>query len=90
MNTEHRRERLKTLIAKRFAGDRGAFLTKTRLSKGRLTQLLDPAETFGERAARALEKKIGLPPMWFDVIDTALPGQPNDGRLLVPVTLREV
>lgn len=90
MNSDHRRARLKELLAKRFKNDRQAFLLRAKpMSKGRLTQLLDKDETFGERAARALEAKLHLPAMWFDVADEALPGQPNDGRLLVPVTLEE-
>lgn len=89
MDSTQRRARLATLIDKRFKGDRQAFLKKADLSKGRLTQLLDKNEAFGERAARSLEKRLGLPAMWFDVTDEALPGYPTDGRLLVPVSLQE-
>jgi len=89
MDSTQRRARLVALIDKRFRGDRQAFLKKADLSKGRLTQLLDAKETFGERAARSLEKRLGLPAMWFDVTDEALPGYPTDGRLLVPITLQE-
>lgn len=54
-----------------------------------MTQLLDPAETFGERAARSLETRLGLPKLYFDVSEDAVLNQPNDGRLMVPITLRE-
>lgn len=89
MDSTQRRARLVALIDKRFKGDRQAFLKKADLSKGRLTQLLDADEAFGERAARSLEKRLGLPNLWFDVTDEALPGYPTDGRLLVPVSLQE-
>ena len=44
-----RRLRLTALLAgPRFNGDRQAFLRATGLSKGRLTQLLNPFEPFGD------------------------------------------
>lgn len=89
MNAAHRRERLKDLLAKRFAGDRQTFLARAGLTKGRLSQLLDPAEPFGERAARSLEKRLALPKMYFDAGQDSVSGQPDDGRLMVPITLRE-
>lgn len=39
------------------------------MSKGRISQLLDSDEPFGERAARGLEAKLGLPDRWLDVDD---------------------
>lgn len=64
-----RKYKLGALIAERFGGDRGPFLKTTKLSKGRLSQLLDPDEPFGEVAARNLEKRLRLDPGYFDTLD---------------------
>ena len=39
------------------------------LSKGRLTQLLDDDEPFGDVAARNLEQRLMLDPGYFDSMD---------------------
>lgn len=39
------------------------------LSKGRLSQLLDPALPFGDTAARNLETRLRLEPGYFDALD---------------------
>lgn len=41
----------------------------SRLSKGRLSQLLDPSVPFGETAARNLEARLHLDPGYFDSMD---------------------
>lgn len=64
-----RRQKLLTLIADRFHGKRGEFLKASGLSAGRLTQLLDPAEPFGDVAARNLEERLRLDPGYFDAMD---------------------
>jgi hypothetical protein len=64
-----RRQKLRDLIAHRFKGDRGAFLKASGLSKGRLSQLLDPTEPFGDNAARNLEDRLQLDPGYFDAMD---------------------
>ena len=64
-----RRHKLARLIADVFNGDRGAFLTKTGLTKGRLSQLLDPSTPFGDVAARNLEDRLELPAGYFDAMD---------------------
>jgi hypothetical protein len=64
-----RRHKLRSLLEDRFKGDRGEFLKVTGLSKGRLTQLLDPAEPFGDTAARNLETRLELPAGFFDTMD---------------------
>jgi len=38
----------------------------TGLTKGRVSQLLDPNEPFGDNAARRLTEKLGLPMRYFD------------------------
>jgi hypothetical protein len=64
-----RRHKLRSLIEHRFHGDRGAFLTATGLTKGRLSQLLKPNEPFGDTAARNLEERLNLDPGYFDAMD---------------------
>ena len=39
------------------------------LTKGRLSQLLDPDEPFGDIAARNLEQRLQLDPGFFDAMD---------------------
>lgn len=63
---DHRKSRLAHLLATRYKGDRGALINESGLSKGRISQLLDPALPFGERAARELERKLGLAEGWFE------------------------
>jgi len=47
-------------------GDRAVFMRKSGLSKGRVSQLFDKNERFGEVAARNLAKKLGLPLDFFE------------------------
>lgn len=62
----YRKTRLADLIATRYQGERGRFLRDARISKGRLTQLLDPGMAFGERAAKALVERLRLPVGYFE------------------------
>jgi hypothetical protein len=64
-----RRYKLSLLLAEHFNGDRGGFLKKAGLTKGRLSQLLDPNTPFGDVAARNLEQRLDLPPGYFDAMD---------------------
>ena len=64
-----RRSKLRHLLEVGFKGNRGAFLEKTGLTKGRLSQLLDPNEPFGDVAARNLADRLELPPGYFDQMD---------------------
>jgi hypothetical protein len=66
-----RRYKLRHLIEVAFKGDRGAFLLRSGLSKGRLSQLLDPKEPFGDIAARNLEERLQLDPGYFDSMNAA-------------------
>jgi SOS-response transcriptional repressor LexA len=61
-----RRARLAHLLATRYEGDRARLIAETGLTKGRISQLLS-SDPFGERAARDLEDKLGLPSRWFDL-----------------------
>jgi len=64
-----RRQKLRLLITDRYKGDRGAFLKEADITKGRLSQLLDPALPFGDVAARNLESRLSLEPGYFDAMD---------------------
>lgn len=64
-----RRQKLRDLLNTRFSGDRGAFLKASGLTKGRLSQLLDPKQPFGDTAARKLEERLQLEPGYFDSMD---------------------
>jgi hypothetical protein len=66
-----RRYKLRHLLEVDFKGDRGAFLNATGLSKGRLSQLLDPSEPFGDVAARNLEERLHLEPGYFDAMNAS-------------------
>ena len=44
-------------------------MKKSGLSKGRLSQLLDESEPFGDVAARNLAERLELPPGYFDQMD---------------------
>lgn len=57
------------MIETRYRGDRGALLSDAGITKGRLSQLLDPNKPFGDNAARNLEEKLELPPGYFDTMD---------------------
>lgn len=61
-----RRTRLAELLRTRYKGDRGELTRATGLSKGRISQLLDPDEPFGEQAARGLERRLQLPERYLD------------------------
>lgn len=64
-----RRQKLQTLLRLKFKDDRGAFLKASGLTKGRLSQLLDPEQPFGDVAARNLETRLKLDPGFFDSMD---------------------
>jgi len=62
-----RKRRLQALIdGKPYLGNQSAFAEKAGLTKGRITQLLDPSESFGERSARNVAAALRLPDDYFD------------------------
>jgi len=63
---EIRRSRLVGLLASpRFNGDRAKFCADAGITNGRLSQLLDPSEAFGDVAARNLCDALGLSKDYF-------------------------
>lgn len=67
MRDEARRQHFKSWFdLGPFKGDRAKLLRKTGLTKGRITQLLDGNEPFGERAATNLARRLGLKDDYFE------------------------
>lgn len=65
--TLHRKARLKELIdGKPYLGNQKQFADAAGLSKARITQLLDPEDPFGERAAQGLCAKLNLAERYFE------------------------
>ena len=63
---EIRRLRLKNLLeSPRFAGNKTKLWKEADLTSGRLTQLLDPSEPFGDLAAKNLALALSLPADYF-------------------------
>ena len=66
---ETRRHWLNALLnGPRYMGDRGAFCKDAGITNGRLSQLLDPREAFGDVAANKLVEKLNLQPDYFSRI----------------------
>lgn len=79
MNLYQRRQKnLLDLIKSKFDDRRVDFCNRYNIDESRLGQMLSDTyrdgRGFGERAARNLEEKIGLPPLYFEqVVDTPYP-----------------
>jgi hypothetical protein len=70
MNAERRR-RLIAYVKAHFGGpfgsiDRNKLMARTGLTKGRISQLFDEGQPFGERAARAMAERLGLRLDYFE------------------------
>lgn len=66
MNDAQRRRRFIAYFEQKYRGDRGRFIQDTGLTKGRVAQLFDEDQPFGERAAHNLTSKLRLSPDFFD------------------------
>lgn len=66
MRDEKRRRRFLRYFEERLKSDRQILIERTGMTKGRITQLLDPEEPFGELAGRNLARKLGLAPDYFE------------------------
>ncbi len=65
--TTYRKRRLQALIARPpYNGSQAEFARAASLSEGRISQLLDPAESFGERSARNIANELRLDPRYFE------------------------
>lgn len=61
MGDAERKRAVREWFRLELRGRRDEFLRRTGLSKGRATQILTGEESFGERAAMRLARKVGLP-----------------------------
>ena len=76
---ELRRKRLNELLASpRFRGDREKFCQEADITNGRLSQLLDPDEPFGDVAAKNLVKKLDLQDDYFTTITGTVTARQDD------------
>jgi transcriptional regulator with XRE-family HTH domain len=84
MRDSQRRARRATLLGKRFRGKQQALAERSGLTKGRIAQLLDANEPFGERAGRSLALRLGLSEDFFErEDDTALSRVEEPGAIYV-------
>lgn len=64
---QHRRQKLVELLAgPRFKGDRALFCKTAGITKGRLSQLLDETQPFGDTAVSNLCVGLGIPESYFN------------------------
>lgn len=75
---EVRRQRFLELFKTRFGGDRSRLIEATRLTKGRIAQLFDERQPFGEEAARGLAERLGLPAGYFECDPPAVARRAED------------
>lgn len=61
-----RRKRLHKLMDERFNNDQRSFADAIDRAPNYVSRMLSGKKGFGEELARAIEKKLGLPPCWFD------------------------
>lgn len=94
-----RRTALRQYLSERLRGDRAALIRRSGLTKGRIAQLLGDDGPFGERAARDLAVRLGLPPDYFDraaneriapAVDRADADLLRKWRMLIPEQRDEV
>lgn len=71
MDNKRRRRFVAYFSGPPLNGDRAQLIKKTHLTKGRVSQLFDEAQPFGERAAEHLAQALGLPNDYFEADRTA-------------------
>lgn len=65
--TLHRKQRLRALIdSPPYRGSQVEFSRAAGVSEGRISQLLDPAKSFGERSARNIANELRLGERYFE------------------------
>ena len=62
----NRQQKLKQLIDDQFEGSQADFCRKAELQPAQVSQWLTGYRNLGEKAARKIELKIGLQPLWLD------------------------
>lgn len=65
--TKHRKKRLRALIdSPAYGGSQSSFAKAAGLTEGRVSQLLDPNQSFGERSARNVASELRLGDRYFE------------------------
>ena len=65
--TQHRKARLRALIdSATYGGSQASFAKAAGLTEGRVSQLLDPNQSFGERSARNVATELRLGERYFE------------------------
>lgn len=65
--TQHRKSRLRALIdSPAYGGSQASFAKAAGLTEGRVSQLLDPNQSFGERSARNIASELRLGDRYFE------------------------
>lgn len=79
-----RRQRLRQLIQERYGDSQARFIDETGENQGEISGLLR-TKSFGEKKARNLEKKVGLPAGWLDTpLQAGDQVQPTEKPAAVP------
>lgn len=66
---EIRRKRLGQLIQDRFGGNQTEFAEQVGRRQSAVSDMVRGAKSFGEKIARDIELKLGLPELWLDGLD---------------------
>ncbi|MDA8522010.1 S24 family peptidase [Acidovorax sp. NCPPB 4044] len=83
--TLHRKRRLRHLIDSGYEGSQAKFASAAGLSEGRLSQIVSPEHSFGERAARNLANELRLDERYFEAGFAADPAYLQVARMSVAV-----
>lgn len=87
MRDAERRAAFKAYFESVLKGDRQLLIARTGYTDGRVSQFFDPDESFGERAASNLARKLGLPDAAFDRTVFEIKAPPRDATPSLKQTL---
>ena len=79
IQARRRRNKLRQLIDE--YGSQAKFIAATEENQGAISSMLKGTRVFGTKKARALEKKTGKPPGWFDDDPQSIPNSPPETYL---------
>ncbi|CAG9184201.1 LexA family transcriptional regulator [Cupriavidus respiraculi] len=77
---DNRRKRLQRLITEKY-GTQAEFIRQTGENQGEISAIVRGAKGFGEKKARKLEAKAGLPTGWLDLPDDRSGTPPTGGQV---------
>jgi hypothetical protein len=90
MDDERRRRFENWFAGPPFRGDRSRLIEKTKYSKGRVSQFFDPEQPFGERTAKELAKRLGLPESHFLVDGGVTPQRAIESSPSIEITEQDL